>query len=778
MRRRWWFGLLILLGVAGTVLAALGAWQRGLLLGPRLERESDLFVSFTTDLRHTLGRRDLPPELDGYRRLVIALARWPAGRRQVEDLAGRTDGVGYQACLVLARSRHAREQATAADWYLRALELRDDPGVREELARLLEECGQPAQAVEHWKHLLPARVAVEALLRLEPDWCRVAEWLNDRGWAQPALEILREHEESEARARAPVAREWGRALLTLGDARAALPWLARYLAEFPDDGATLAVYARALEKSGKLEAAAEAYGRLGPAGARGLGRVLERLGRRQEAARAYLESPEAEARWRGACLLEELGRPLEALAVYRSLAGEKGLLRDDAALRGYVLSRSRGDTREAGRFRVAISPGLAWCAGLEVEHPLPYPPVPDPAPPPAAAAVRALEGLGRRGTPLAQVEVEVLARHGGPTGRLAVAEWYAGRGNVTMAAERAMSVLPDLPAPAAYRLAYPRPYPDLVGEVSAAFGVDPFLVWAVMREESHFAAWAVSPAGACGLMQLMPATAEGAARALGMKITREDLFRPEVNLRLGTWYLARMIASCGGDIPRALAAYNGGLGNVRRWAASPVFRGTEGFPTAISFSETREYVARVAGSYLVYRHLYGHGGSADGTGEPSGGGTAAPQQAVVIHDRLHPALLRQVAEAGLQGRLHQQVLPGGGEQAGVVVGEHLHQVEHGPGLRQQILNKVKQVRHPLTVGFDGEEGIARVAGGAVAGDHPRELPLRGPHRRPLQGGQMPGHVGVVGDAVLVQHPAGKEEVPREQHAPGGGHTQLGRAVAG
>ncbi|MEW5933078.1 MAG: hypothetical protein AB1816_05800, partial [Bacillota bacterium] len=70
VRRRWWFRLLILLGVAGTVLAALGAWQRGLLLGPRLERESNLFVSFTTDLRQTLGRRDLPAELDGYRRLV------------------------------------------------------------------------------------------------------------------------------------------------------------------------------------------------------------------------------------------------------------------------------------------------------------------------------------------------------------------------------------------------------------------------------------------------------------------------------------------------------------------------------------------------------------------------------------------------------------------------------------------------------------------------------------------------------------------------------------
>ncbi|HHY94554.1 MAG TPA: lytic transglycosylase domain-containing protein, partial [Firmicutes bacterium] len=109
----------------------------------------------------------------------------------------------------------------------------------------------------------------------------------------------------------------------------------------------------------------------------------------------------------------------------------------------------------------------------------------------------------------------------------------------------------------------------------------------------------------CGLMQLMPATAAGAARSLGITLREEDLLRPEINLRLGTWYLSRMIAACGGDVVQALAAYNGGLANVHRWAASPVFRGREGFPAAISYPETREYVTKVAASYLVYRYMYG-----------------------------------------------------------------------------------------------------------------------------------------------------------------------------
>lgn len=613
-KRRILLWLPVLVVLAGAAGAGVLAWQRGLLLGPRLEGEGPLFTSFASDLIHLFRRGDLPPELQGYRELATALARWPAGRPQVERLAQRGDGVGYQACLVLARSRSARHDGSAVAHYLRALHLRPDPGVREELARLLEHRGRPGAAIDQWKEMLPARTAVEALLRLEPEAWQVAAWLNDRGWADQALDILRERGgATQARADARVAREWGRALLTLGDARAALPWLARYLAEFPQDTQTLGLYARALEGAGKLEAAREAYQRLGPAGARGLGRVLERQGRRGEAARAYLDSPEAEARWRGACLLEEQGHASQALAVYRQLATERSLVRDDAALRGYVLSRRRGDAAGAGEFLAAVSPGLAWCAGLPVAHPLPYEPVPDPGQEPAAAqAARALPGVGPGGTSLAQVEMEILGHTGGATGRLALARWYSERGNVTLAAETAMAALKDLPAPGAYPLAYPLPYAGLVEEVGAEFGVDPLLVWAVMREESHFAPWAVSRAGACGLMQLMPATAAGAARALGLTIDREDLFRPEVNLRLGTWYLARLLEACGHDIPQALAAYNGGLGNVRRWAGSPTFRGREGFPTAITFSETREYVARTAQSYLVYQYLYGEGAPAGG----------------------------------------------------------------------------------------------------------------------------------------------------------------------
>jgi soluble lytic murein transglycosylase len=622
----WLLSIVVLAGVVGASLA----WRQGLLLGPRLEEESPLFGSFASDLLRLLGRRDLPPELGAYRQLAAALARWPAGLGQVRQLAERVDGVGYQACLLLARSQAARQDGTAAQWYLRALDLRPDPGVREELARLLDEQGNTAAAIEHWKELLPAATAVAALLRLQPERWQVAAWLNDRGWADRALDLLREGDgETRARADARVAREWGRALLTLGDARAALPWLARYLGEFPHDTQTLGLYARALEATGKLEAAREAYQRLGPAGARGLGRVLERLGRKGEAARAYLESPEAEARWRGALLLEEQGLTSRALEVYGHLATEKSTVQDDAALRGYLLARQRGDRDAAHTFRAAVSPGLAWCAGLPLAQPLPYQPVPDPEQePPAAATARALQRLGPGGTSLAQVEMEILGRKAGPPGRLALARWYSERGNITLAAETAMAVLREMPSPAAYRLAYPLAYADLVEQEGAEFGVDPLLIWAVMREESHFAPWAVSRAGACGLMQLMPDTAARAARALGMSVQREDLFRPEINLRLGTWYLARLLEACGGDVPRALAAYNGGLGNVRRWAASPTFRGREGFPAAITFSETREYLTRVAQSYLVYQYLYGDGGDGDsGLRTPAQRGPRPPSTA-------------------------------------------------------------------------------------------------------------------------------------------------------
>ena len=142
------------------------------------------------------------------------------------------------------------------------------------------------------------------------------------------------------------------------------------------------------------------------------------------------------------------------------------------------------------------------------------------------------------------------------------------------------------------RLLYPIPFRDTVVEAATKASVDPLLVVTVMREESGFSPTARSRAGAVGLMQLMPGTARWiAGRA---KVPLGDLQDPDTNIRLGTAYLGYLHRQFGDDVPRILAAYNGGEGNVARWKDL-----SEAFP------ETRHYVQRGLATYAAYRWLYG-----------------------------------------------------------------------------------------------------------------------------------------------------------------------------
>jgi soluble lytic murein transglycosylase len=135
--------------------------------------------------------------------------------------------------------------------------------------------------------------------------------------------------------------------------------------------------------------------------------------------------------------------------------------------------------------------------------------------------------------------------------------------------------------------------------------VDPLLVLAVIREESNFFPGAISTSDARGLMQLLPSTAKWIAQSkLGIAYREEDLFDPETNIRLGTWYLGSLLGQFGGDVSRAVAAYNGGPGNVTRWleAAGSVSRAE--FPGLLALAETREYLVKVLNAWLTYRGLY------------------------------------------------------------------------------------------------------------------------------------------------------------------------------
>jgi len=121
------------------------------------------------------------------------------------------------------------------------------------------------------------------------------------------------------------------------------------------------------------------------------------------------------------------------------------------------------------------------------------------------------------------------------------------------------------------------PFADVIADAARAHGVDPRLVAAVARRESRFNPNAVSPVGACGIMQLMPAT----ARFLGIK----DIFNARENLFGGARYLRTLLDTFHGDLDLTLAAYNAGPGAVQKYNGVPPFR------------ETRAYVASIRAAY-------------------------------------------------------------------------------------------------------------------------------------------------------------------------------------
>lgn len=153
---------------------------------------------------------------------------------------------------------------------------------------------------------------------------------------------------------------------------------------------------------------------------------------------------------------------------------------------------------------------------------------------------------------------------------------------------------------------YPFPYRALIMSRAEELGLDPYLVAGLIRQESAFVPAIGSSAGAIGLMQIMPATGRQLARALGPRGYRtESLRTAEVNVHLGTQYLAELMERYSGDIPIVLSAYNAGPTRANRWRRFPEAEDPHRFTERIPFVETRGYVKNVVRNRALYRWLYG-----------------------------------------------------------------------------------------------------------------------------------------------------------------------------
>ena len=158
-------------------------------------------------------------------------------------------------------------------------------------------------------------------------------------------------------------------------------------------------------------------------------------------------------------------------------------------------------------------------------------------------------------------------------------------------------------SPALWPVAYPMGLlPTIKGQ--GAKGVDPYLVAAIIREESQYDWRAVSRVGAIGLMQVMPGTANNVAQRLGLPaVGREDLFDQETNIRIGVHYVEQLLEQFSGNVAYTIASYNAGPIAVGNWITLHRGRSQDEFVELIPYQETRQYVKRVLRSYREYARL-------------------------------------------------------------------------------------------------------------------------------------------------------------------------------
>jgi soluble lytic murein transglycosylase len=159
---------------------------------------------------------------------------------------------------------------------------------------------------------------------------------------------------------------------------------------------------------------------------------------------------------------------------------------------------------------------------------------------------------------------------------------------------------------AVHEISLPLRHEDIIRQQAADKSLDPSLIAGVIYVESHFRDQ-TSRAGAKGLMQILPSTADYIARKSGgTRFTQGDLATPQINIAYGSWYLRYLLEHYHGNQLLALAAYNAGEGKVDEWYRDAVMRGEDfEVTTHIPFPETRNYVSRVLDARDRYRKEYG-----------------------------------------------------------------------------------------------------------------------------------------------------------------------------
>ena len=242
------------------------------------------------------------------------------------------------------------------------------------------------------------------------------------------------------------------------------------------------------------------------------------------------------------------------------------------------------------------------------------PPAPLADPPPTATLIRQLLAAGLYDDGLDELRYAQKAWGTSPAIEATIAWVYHQQGDLRRAINLMRRAYPQFLAvggeglpPQILQIIFPLTYWEAIRENAAIHDLDPYLVAALIAQESTFDAGVRSVADAWGLMQILPTTGKRLAASIGIKrFTTSMLTNAELNIRLGTLYFKRLVQQFGGTY-YALASYNAGENRVVRWKAERPGMEEDEFIDDIPFPETQNYVKRILGTAEDYRRLYGDG---------------------------------------------------------------------------------------------------------------------------------------------------------------------------
>lgn len=151
---------------------------------------------------------------------------------------------------------------------------------------------------------------------------------------------------------------------------------------------------------------------------------------------------------------------------------------------------------------------------------------------------------------------------------------------------------------------YPLKYSEYVEKYAEEYNIDKYLVYAIIKAESNFEENAKSTSNAVGLMQIMESTAIETANKIDLQISQEELFNPDINIKIGLKYFTSLLEKYNNNYNLAIIAYNAGIGNVDKWIQEGIIKEDGTDIENVPFKETNNYVRKILRDYEIYKELY------------------------------------------------------------------------------------------------------------------------------------------------------------------------------